>query len=255
MVTTGTAARAQAREPDRTTCLDAYERGQVLLRAGTLRAAREQLVVCARAPCPAVLQPECVQWLDDATRRMPSVVVVLRTDRGEDVPEASLSVDGKLVASRLDGRSVEIDPGEHVLRVETTARPRPWAKSVNVLASEGDKGRIVAVTMPTEASEPEAGPPAQRGAFPLPGWIALGVAGAGALTFATFALLGEQQYGELERCRPSCDPSDVKRADTFYAIGDIGLGVALVSAGVAAVYYLTRGRADVARVPTIGVAF
>ena len=46
------AGDAPASDPDTARCIEAHEQSQILRRDGRLRAAREELAVCASAACP-----------------------------------------------------------------------------------------------------------------------------------------------------------------------------------------------------------
>src|ERR1700722_13856200 len=65
-------------EPNRATCIDAHAQAQVLRRDGKLRAAREQLVLCATPDCPRLVSDDCTTWLNEIGNEMPSVVIAAR---------------------------------------------------------------------------------------------------------------------------------------------------------------------------------
>lgn len=228
--------------PDKAACLSAYQDGQILSRRGALAAAREKLLVCASDPCPAVLQPECVQWLADVERRAPSLVVAVRTRRGADVRDARIFVDDRRVQAEGQGRATVVDPGEHAVRVEAPGAPVARAR---VVAAEGEKERLVTVTVdPPDPARALTAQPERAGAREVPAitWVAVGTAVAGAATFAIFGALGNHAYGDLEACRPTCTDGDVRRTRTLYVVGDTGLAVGIVSAGVALASWLLAPR-------------
>lgn len=232
------ASATTAAAPDRAACLAAYEDGQVRSRGSSLLQARESLSVCSRAPCPGALQPECAKWLDQVERRIPSLVVTAKSAAGDDVAGAKLYVDDRLVSSRLDGRAIEIDPGEHRVRVEADGE----RAETTLVAAENVKGRVVTLVFPAKPKREPPSPPREAETKPVPvwTWIGLGVGAVGFGTFGVFAITGEGKYGDLEGCKPACNPSDVSSARTSYVIADVGLGVGLVGLAVAAVAYLTR---------------
>src|SRR5262245_56106628 len=65
------------------TCAQAYETAQRLREGHRLREAREQLLVCARPECPALLRRDCAPWLGEVEAVLPSIVVVARTADGQ----------------------------------------------------------------------------------------------------------------------------------------------------------------------------
>ena len=79
---------APAQAGDAAACAEAAERAQPLRRAGSLRAARAQLLVCARKECPRVVRKDCEGWLADVDRSIPTVAFRVEGDHGEPTPFA-----------------------------------------------------------------------------------------------------------------------------------------------------------------------
>jgi len=254
------AAPPVARAQDaKAACRDAYEQAQILRREGKPHAAKAQLVACARAECSDAVRADCVKWLDEVERSVPTIVLEAHTESGD--PQAvRVTMDGTILAERIDGRPLEVEPGPHAFRFELAGRT---PVDVNVVVYEGQKDRAVAARWappepppgvpvpapPSPLSPP--GPPAppipleptgelQR---PVPpgAWIAGGVAGAGLAAFATLAAVGTAKKNELDTtCSPLCTPSDLAPARTAFAAADVSLAVGLVAAGVATTLVLTR---------------
>lgn len=235
---------------DKAECLAAYEDGQVRSRSGELLAARDALRVCASAPCPEGLAPECTQWLADVERRLPSIVVAVRTADGRDAHPTRVLVDGRPAST--EGREIAVDPGPHVVRVEGGFT----ATEARILAVENEKGRIVRVTVAAPALPPRAAalpaspppsppPPSEQRdhSIPMVTWGAGGVAVAGLTSFAVFGLLGNDAWNDLDACSPRCTDDETRKARTLYTVGDVSLGVGVVAVGVAVVTYLLWDRA------------
>src|SRR3954469_9978703 len=73
---------------DKPSCVAAYENAQKERFDGKVRAAREQLLVCAHVTCPSVVAKDCRQWRNEVEAQMASLWVVARDARGsalEDV--------------------------------------------------------------------------------------------------------------------------------------------------------------------------
>jgi hypothetical protein len=235
-------AAAADEGPDKQACASAFESAQRLRRQGALLAARAKLQMCARAPCPEALYPECTQWLSEVEHALPSIVVAVRRDDGTDVKEARVFVDDLPVAERLDGRPIELDPGEHVVRVDAHGQQ---AKE-SILVAEGEKSRTITFKLPKpKAVAPPPPPPAPPIATRPVQWPTYVFGGMGIIAagiFAGFALSGDSVYRDLERCRPGCDPSLVDEARGRYVAADVALGVSLVAVGVAVGAFLLRPR-------------
>ena len=97
---------------------------------------REQLRVCARSNCTAFIAKDCTTWLVEIDARIPSVVLAAREAGGSELVNVTVSMDGKVIAQKLDGRSIEIDPGQH-----TFAFALPDGRKVDqsILVLEGQK--------------------------------------------------------------------------------------------------------------------
>jgi hypothetical protein len=77
--------------------------------------------------------------------------------------------------------------------------------------------------------------------IPTLDYVLGGIAVAGALGFAGFALWGFNERNNLEStCRPVCSASQVNETHTKFIIADISLGVAAAAALAAGGVYLAR---------------
>ncbi len=228
--------QAQATPVTKQVCVDAYRNAQPLSRAGSLTKARELLLICARDPCPPALQGDCVVWLDEVAQRMPSIVVTLRDGNRVDIPEAALTIDGAAVSPRLDGREVEIDPGEHVITVQPVGKE---LMTQVVVAQERERGRKVTFELAPLEPPPTAGPVA-RGPLPWTFWTATAVTGVGLAGFGVFGARGLSERSDLESCSPTCSDAQLRPTRTSFLIADISLAVAVIAAGAATLIYFTR---------------
>jgi hypothetical protein len=138
-----TLARADERSDEKQACASAAEDAEQLRIDARLLAARERLLRCARAECPAAVRSDCVQWMTEVAAAMPTVVLGARDAGGRDVLSARVSVDGVVVAHGLDGKAVEVDPGVHKFRFESDGA----AVEQTVIIREGEKNRAVTTTL------------------------------------------------------------------------------------------------------------
>jgi hypothetical protein len=244
VATVPTAATARAAPPTKLECAAAHGDAQRLRSDGDLRAAREKLLTCSREPCPKVVIDECVPWLAEVEHAMPSVVLQARTADGDDASDVSVSLDGRRIATRLDGRAIDVNPGEHILRFEPSSGA---VVERRVLVAEGEKDRIVRVEVGAIASvlAPASSPPAM--AHPGGGarsWtpviVAGGIGGIALGGFTFFALTGVANEGRLDDCKPLCSASRIDAVRRDYIAADVFLGVAVVALGAAAYLALSR---------------
>jgi hypothetical protein len=215
---------------DKQSCVAAYDEGQHAKVRGELLRAREQLAMCARAECPGTISTECVQWLDEVNKAMPSIVIEVRGKDGADATNVRVLADGKIVTEHLDGRPIEMDPGEHDLLFEADGQDIP---EQHVLVVEGQKARHVLAV----AKVPPVAPPVLTRPMPVAGWIAGGVGVAALITFGVFASTGLSDYGHLPTCKCGAAESWDK---TEFLVADIAIGAAVTALVVTAIIFLTR---------------
>ncbi|MBI5532328.1 MAG: hypothetical protein HY898_06420 [Deltaproteobacteria bacterium] len=232
-------------------CVSSYGEAQRLRRDGKLREAREQLILCSQISCPASLRNECVPWLSQVEASMPSIVIDARDPKGRETSSVKLFVDGTLLAERADGRSIDIDPGEHSVRFQYEDK----TIEDKIVVREGEKNRKlhadfskVAAPPPAASSSAATPPPEPPPDEPKSGKkqpiLAYALGGVGVLalgSFAIFGLSGKSKENDLtSNCAPNCAQGDVDTMRTRYLIADISLGVGVVSLGVATWLYLSH---------------
>src|ERR1700688_1559974 len=98
-------------------CLAAADTGQSLRDDGQYSAAREQFVACSRDACPKLVHDQCTEWLRQLDEATPSVLFGAKDDHGNEV-SARVLLDGKPIASSVDHKPVNVDPGPHDVRFE-----------------------------------------------------------------------------------------------------------------------------------------
>ena len=216
-------AASQALGQPQDECIAAHEAGQRLRNEGKLREARTQLEACTNPSCPTPVQEDCTRWRDDIGAALPTVVASLR--EGDSViRDAKLSVDGEVVQEALDGRAIEVDPGNRLFRFEL---PDGRVVEKRVMILEGVKNRVVEAGLPVRGNKQ---PPAEpSNGVPTVFWVtgAIGVAG-----LAAFAILGgigvSKETGLRDECAGSCPQEDVDAVWDLYIAADVvgGVGVA-----------------------------
>lgn len=231
----------EAAAVDKKACFAAHESGQQARNDGKLTAAREQLLVCADAACPDVVRAECAKWVTEITQQQPSLVFAVTDAQGKDVAVVSITVDGKEIATRLDGNPIAVDPGPHKLTFRIAGQPE---RTEEIVLRAGEQNRLIKVTWADGAAAPPVGPKAATDSSSGPevhpaAWV-LGTAGIiGLGLFAAFAALGNAEYAEAEApaseggCAPSCSEDIVDSVFTKHLVADISLGVGAASLGAA----------------------
>jgi hypothetical protein len=234
-------ALPSARADDTSSCTKSYETAQILKKKREYTAARRELLACIKQ-CPLVVQRECGQWLDALETVVPSIVIHAEA-AGEDRTEVRVELDGKVIADKLDGKGIDLDPGQHELKFTLAGFPQV---KKSLLVHEGEQLRVVRVVFEQpEVSlglAPKPAPVAEpRRPFPPALYFVGGVAVVGGAGFAAFGLVGESQRKRLERdCAPRCADAAVEGVHRNLLIADISLGIGLLAVTTGAVLWFTR---------------
>jgi hypothetical protein len=244
----GTSALSPAARADVTKdqCVDANGLGQQLRRDGKLAGARAQFRTCANPACPGMVRDDCTKRLDEVETMQPSVVFDVKDGRGHDLTEVRVSVDGAVLTEHLDGRLLQVDPGEHVFVFETKGRP-PFKQTLVI--REGEKGihepiaveplepngTATAPSTSTAAGAPElVGSNDSRNGRRLAGAVlaAGGVLGIG--VGAAFGVLTLNKIAAQNRdCASSgCDPTSYAQASSDHSAANTDRLVSIVGFGV-----------------------
>jgi hypothetical protein len=221
------APRAASSESDtKRACLASYEGGQRLKKRGALVRATGELTACAQSACPAAIRQECVGWLAETERAVPTVVLVARGPDGEDLTDVAVRANDAPLADRLSGGAIALDPGRYTLRFE---RPPLPAVARTIVLAEGEKARRVEVAFARPpVFAPPASAPASARASAWP-WVFVGVGIAGLGGAAYLLYRGNAEASSLEACRPACDRDRAESARDTIVAGDVLLGVGAAS--------------------------
>jgi hypothetical protein len=230
---------AYASGPEVERCAAAAEEGQAERDKNHLLAARRSFLLCAAESCPPVVQKDCAAWVADVDRNTPSIVVRARDDRGRDITDVRVVVDGVTVLEQLNGSAVPVDPGPHAIRYEGPSGSR----EERILVAIGEKNRVLAVELQgssvPSAPAPETsvtGPPSSAPRRPPTlAFVAGGVSLLAFGSFAYFELRGQHDYRQLrDGCAGthSCAQSDVDDVRTKFVAAGISLAVGIVALAV-----------------------
>jgi hypothetical protein len=234
---------------DKQECVAAYEKSQQLRDQSHLRQAREQLAICSRPACPALVRQDCTQWMGEVLSSLPSVVIGARDANGQDIVAVKVFIDEVLVAEQLDGKPVPLDPGVHRFRFE---QPNGLAHETQVLLREGEKNRVLTVNFPAAAGETSTTQATLNGhgggdhaqddgdkSAPILAYVlaGIGTVGLGAAIFLDLKANGDASTLRTV-CAPNCDQSDVDGVQAKYVAAAVSLGVGVVSLGVATYLFL-----------------
>lgn len=224
---------ARADETHEDVCFDAAVAGQKARKSGELKKARDELLRCAHAACPGEVTSKCTDWVAEVDAAMPSVLVAPQDDRGRDVTQGTVRVDGQPRAEAFRGEPIVLEPGAHVLRFEVAGRA---PVEQQIVVREYEKNRKVALKL--------APLPAKQSAVPF---VLGGIGVAAGLAFGGFAIAGALDR-QSSHCDTGCKASDYDRVNLELVAADVALGVGVVFLTIAIVdYFVTRPSSSRAR--------
>lgn len=237
-------ASAASATPQPDACLSSYEQTQRLRKTGKLVEAEEQATVCASESCPSSLRGDCVSWLDEVRRIVPKVVINAKGEDGCDLTDARVLVDGAPRASRVDGRPITVDRGEHTFRVELPDG-RPLEQRVVVTKANEAQRVLLSFAPPGARCSPNASTsaPPKKSVSPL----TYAVAGAGLVALIVgvgFEISGLSQESTLSKCEPRCSPSSVDDMRGTFLVGDVVVAGGVAVLGLAAYLWLSQRAVD-----------
>jgi hypothetical protein len=257
-------------------CAAASEDALALKKQDKLGAAKDRLLVCTDAACPAEVREECSRRMSEVTASIPSVVFDVKDASGSDVSAVRVTMDGALLVDHLGAAAVPIDPGEHTFKFEVAGQPPVEKKFV---VREGEKNRHLEVAIGGGvAAAPVPAGGAALTAVPLPSpstpdqaegssWstqktFAIVTAGVGVLGVGLGAVFGANAMSKWSdaknQCGTGCDASspaqasknDAQSAATLstvmFAVGGAGL------LGGAILWFTAPSGAQVQVTPTAG---
>jgi hypothetical protein len=251
------ATPALAADPTTADCLAASDASLRLGNEHKLRAERSQLLVCASSSCPLDIRKECVRRVEEVNAEIPTIAFSAKDPSGADLTTVRVTSDGEVLAERLEGTALSIDPGEHAFTFETAGQARVTKKLIIV---EGQKDRRELVTFGSPRAD--AAFPVQPSAAVAPGAASgglggqriaalavggLGVVGLGLGT--AFGILASSQRDDARAvCPNQCATVDgVHKWDTATSSANVAT-VAFIAGGVvvagAAVLWFTAPRAS-----------
>jgi hypothetical protein len=234
-------AAAQEASSTNAACASAYEQAQVERKAGALIAARSTLQGCARDECPDFIRSDCSTWYGEVQEEVPTLVFTARS-QGRDLSDVRITVGERVLAARIDGQVVELDPGEYDIEFRA---PDTRPLTQHFVIARGERNRLLQVelepaTTPQATRREVAPQPAQRSLL-VPGIFA-GVGALGIAGFAGLGAWGKADENELQgSCSPSCSPDQVSPVRTKYLLADVSLGVGVASLALGAYFFLSGG--------------
>lgn len=223
-------------------CEAAYRDGQIARRDGKYSRALELFKICAQSACPEVAQVDCANWLREVEQLRPTVIVVAKDTAGLDLVDARVLIDGEVVAERIDGRTIALDPGEHEVQI-VPRQGLPMTR--RIVVAEGSRAERVELSMPpappqvadapapAPAPAPRPAPPTEpQGPHPVT-WVFGAVSVTCFGVFAGLAAWGVS--GERDLVVGDSPPERIESVQDRYLAADVMLTAGLVFASASAI--------------------
>lgn len=157
-----------ARANDKADCAAAQKAATSDKATGQLTKAIAELATCARPVCPKPMQKQCSDASAAITASMPTVVFSAKDASGNAVTNVTVTVDGTVLTSNLDGSPLPVDPGSHSMKFEMEGAT---TVEKQIAVAEGAKGQSIKIDL-------DANPPAPAAAVAPAGATATGDAGS-----------------------------------------------------------------------------
>jgi hypothetical protein len=213
-------------------------------------AARDAMTRCSAESCPLSIRTDCRAWLEELSRLLPTVLIVIERDDDRSEP-VELELDGQPLKLPEPLGPIELLPGSHRLRARLAAHA-PLER--DLVLEVGAKNQVVRMrfTTPTETRAPQTEGPSTRqtthappphASRPTP-TISYWLGGGALVALATSgALLGSALVSldnARETCAPGCSSSVRDSIDARLLAADVSGGVGLLLAGLALYSYFER---------------
>ncbi|MES1182463.1 MAG: hypothetical protein ABUL60_01540 [Myxococcales bacterium] len=210
-------------------------------KSGELIAARSTLQSCARDECPEFIRTDCTAWFAEVQEEVPTLVFAARS-QGRDVSDVQVALGERVLAARLDGQVVELDPGEYDFVFRATSQR---SLTQHFVIARGERNRLIQVELQPVAAavaeEPAERAMARPRSLLVPGIFA-GVSVLGVAGFAGLGAWGHSNENRLQAsCAPGCSDSRVSEVRTKYLLADVSLGVGVASLAVGAYLFFSGG--------------
>lgn len=236
-------------------CLEAHENAQVAREHADLVRARDLLRTCSREPCPHLVTRDCVAWLAEVERTLPSVVFDVLVGGTAGQADA-LFIDGAPVVITADDPVIELNPGLHRFGARKIIDGTPVDVEIELLVQASVSRQTVRLELApppvaplsvVRTDEIEASPRTPDRAHPLrrAGFAMLGVGaitGTATLVVGTLGLLARNRA--VDDCAPFCAPDRLAPIRAELLAADVlGAVTAAAAIGTAVLLGLAAQRA------------
>lgn len=223
-------------------CVAQHDSARQLRLAEQWHAARAAMGNCSDERCPLAIAADCRAWLDELSRLMPTLIIVVEGEAvATRLSALRVEVDGARVELEDPPSPIELLPGAHRLHVELPGEP---AVEIKFSLEKGEKNHIERVRFAAPPA-PQSPTPANRriATRPVPAatyWLSAGALAAFG-TSTAFLVSGLNEHADAQGiCAPNCDSRIRTSIEARLLVADIAGIAGLVFGGLAVYTYLRR---------------
>jgi hypothetical protein len=264
-----------AADPTTADCLAASDASLRLGNEHKLRAERAQLLVCAAPSCPEDIRKECLSHVDEVNAEIPTVIFAAKDAAGADLSAVKVMMDGEVLAERLEGSALSIDPGTHTFTFERAGQASV-TKEFTIQQAQKDRRELITFAVPGAAtatalqpspaapSPMETGQGGQRdqglGTRRILAIVAggVGVVGLGVGTAFGVVAMSKKSTAQgicpMTMCATAVGVSDWNSASSAGTLSTVGFVIGGVGIAGAAVLWFTAPKSS-PRAPSTQVGF
>jgi len=210
---------AVAADPTTAECLAASEASLKSGNEHRLRKERSELLVCAAASCPADIRQECTRRVDEVNTAIPTIIFETKDASGNDLSAVKVSMDGQVLAERLEGSALSIDPGAHTFVFETAGQA-PVTKQFVIRESQKNRHEAIRLGSPAASSTPTTAS-TELGTQKTVAIVAGGVGVVGIAVGSVFGFVAMARKNDAESACPA-DCSDQRGMNLWQDAGRAG---------------------------------
>jgi hypothetical protein len=199
------------------------------------------------------MHPDFIEEVQASINDLKSRVPKLAIERGQGAEAASIQLDGVDLGASSLGVEIPLDPGPHTVTA-TAPGYEPYQETVSMTEGGVEVLRVALVEIQEEpvavAPPPVVEPPPPQKKYGIAPYVIAGTGGVLVLTGSTFLIVALSKHGEAKSlCNDSrnCEGVDPdkqtesqklsKSANTYEALGFVGLGMGLAGVATGAVLY------------------
>jgi hypothetical protein len=120
------------------------------------------MLVCAASSCPGEVRKECLRRIDLVNVSIPTVVIEAKDGAGNDLAAVKVTMDGDVLAERLDGSAISLDPGAHTFTFELAGQPSV-TKQLVIREGQKDRREVLQFGASPAATPAKTATPAAKG--------------------------------------------------------------------------------------------